>query len=816
MKSLIHPPQSSVPAGVYFHSACTREHYWEYDKPARPHVKACRACNREDNILVLNFPELAEEFDVSKNDVSLDTVTIGNSTKLWWKCKLRNHEFQKSVTERIISYGTSCKECKHAEEIEAYSLSLVAPHLATSYDERKNPLKASEISSKSTDIVHWKCDKGHEYTCAVYTKVKKNTGCNECARSRNQATPKNNLLVRFPELAQEFIDGENGTSPSDVYPGTSAVFSWKCSLGHVWECSASGRTALGKTCPQCKIVNRGFSELYPSIVLEFDLTKNGPLPENLLAGSSKIYWWKCSTLGHEWKEKVHSRTSKNDGKGSVCPQCAHIVPSPEYNAGIVHPHIVADYDTEKNQEPITAYLPGSTKKLWWKCSSGHSILNIISRWAKSKPCPECPKVIPVEPGKSLGEINPIVAKEFNVAKNGITPFEIMAGSGRKMFWTCSEGHDWQATVASRAKAGRGCPYCSGWKTDASVNLLVTHPEIAQFFDVAKNTVKIEEVGAWSHKNIWWLCEHGHSYRQIVANKTKQGDGCPYCSGRYATVGNNLAEVHPELAKEFDEARNGFSASTLTPNSQQKVWWRCIKHGHNWMTKVGDRSIKKSGCPYCANFTVLEGFNDLASVNTELTSEFDEEKSNFSPKTVTSGTTRLAYWKCLKGHSWQASVNSRARRGMGCPECSGGNSSKIEIAFRKGFATLEGWDVLDESNTKITIHHPKTKRMMVDIKATVSLKQVIVEYDGYYYHSGAFKNNPETCFSRDIIKTKLLLDNGYYVVRIREKNYNGTLDFLDMHHDNLFQIHHEYKGQKLDHDEFLKDTIYKIDSWVKSL
>lgn len=55
--------------------------------------------------------------------------------------------------------------------------------------------------------------------------------------------------------------------------------------------------------------------------------------------------------------------------------------------------------------------------------------------------------------------NPNLIAEWNYAKNGdLTPSDVMSNSGKKVWWKCSKGHEWQATIINRNK-GRGCPEC---------------------------------------------------------------------------------------------------------------------------------------------------------------------------------------------------------------------------------------------------------------------------------------------------------------------------------------------------------------------
>lgn len=63
-------------------------------------------------------------------------------------------------------------------------------------------------------------------------------------------------------------------------------------------------------------------------------------------------------------------------------------------------------------------------------------------------------------------------------------------------------------------------------------------------------------------------------------------------------------------------------------------------------------------------------------NAELMAEWNWEKNNelnLDPKTLTLGNNKKAWWKCSKGHEWQASVVNRIK-GSGCPICRKSKSS----------------------------------------------------------------------------------------------------------------------------------------------
>ena len=165
------------------------------------------------------------------------------------------------------------------------------------------------------------------------------------------------------------------------------------------------------------------------------------------------------------------------------------------------------------------------------------------------------------------------------------------------------------------------------------------------------------VTAGSNKRRGWICDKGHVWSAAVADRSG-GRGCPTCAGQQVLAGfNDLATVNPELAQQA----HGWDPATVTAHSGKKVDWKCGK-GHVWSAAVNDRSGGR-GCPICAGRQVLAGFNDLATVNPELS----QQAHGWDPVTVTTGSNKKVGWKCEKGHVWSAAVADRSQ-GSGCPIC----------------------------------------------------------------------------------------------------------------------------------------------------
>ncbi len=256
-----------------------------------------------------------------------------------------------------------------------------------------------------------------------------------------------------------------------------------------------------------------------------------------------------------------------------------------------------------------------------------------------------------QPGKSLAETHPDVAAQAD----GWDPTTVKAGSHKKLAWKCNLGHRWEAHVSDRSN-GNGCAICSGRAVLPGYNDLATvNPELATQADGWDPTT----VTSRSNKKVAWKCHLGHKWQTQIAARSN-GNGCAICSGRAVLPGyNDLATVNPELATQAD----GWDPTTVTSGSKKKMRWKCHL-GHTWESEVHRRS-SGADCPVCSGRNVLTGFNDLATVNPELSAQAD----GWDPTTVTVGSEKKVGWVCSFGHRWNAPVKNRTN-GSSCPICSG--------------------------------------------------------------------------------------------------------------------------------------------------
>ena len=183
---------------------------------------------------------------------------------------------------------------------------------------------------------------------------------------------------------------------------------------------------------------------------------------------------------------------------------------------------------------------------------------------------------------SLAELFPEKATLWHPAKNGsLRPDIVQAYSHKKVWWKCSRGHQWQAPVVAVVKRKNNCLICENIIAHKNYNLKTINPSLAKQWHQKKNgLLKPVDVAPNSKRKVWWKCNKGHEWVVSISQRHSGNSGCPYCSGRMATVKNNLAVTNPEIARLWHPEKN----KPVTPydvkrnSSWWKYWWQCSK-GH---------------------------------------------------------------------------------------------------------------------------------------------------------------------------------------------------------------------------------------------
>jgi len=443
------------------------DHEWKTTVAERTAGSSCPICaNRlivKSNCLATLRPDLVKEWHPTKNGKRTPyNVHPGSSFKVWWKCK-HGHEWKTSLEHRGTR-NTGCPKCSKRTtlpELRIFSeLKTIFPSI-----QHRTFIKGYEI-----DIYISELKVGIEYDGVFWhkNKIRKD-------KEKNKALESKLLLIRAREK------GLTKISSKDVELNTTniSIESIKQILRQILKYrNIKSAETLNKIeqyldlnnwtaskhfkrlCSQRNHIKfeESISYLYPKLAEEWHPTKNDPLlPEYFPPGSHKKAWWKCPKGNdHVWKAAIHSRLKHG------CPICSGQKVLESNSLGVLYPKLAKELHPTKNGD-LTPFdtSPGSHKKVWWKCLKGedHEWQAEIRHRVKGIGCPFCSNKR-VSKDNCLAKTHPELANEWHPTKNNeIKPHDVTYGIGRKVWWKCKHGHEWQAIISNRARRGDGCPYC---------------------------------------------------------------------------------------------------------------------------------------------------------------------------------------------------------------------------------------------------------------------------------------------------------------------------------------------------------------------
>lgn len=382
-------------------------------------------------------------------------LTVGSVKKASWICPKVTckygcpHKWEATPNHRdhgrgcpfCISGGSAKRFCIHA------SLAFQYPEIAKEWNYEKNKkIKWKDHDGNltykgpedylpmSNEKVHWICLKSecgcpHEWETTINSRINLDSGCPYCASSgSNKLCIHQSLSYKYPEIAKEWDYEKNkivkhknadGTvtykGPEDYLPSSNVKVHWrcqnsKCGCPHEWIASLNSRLKGG--CPYCCsggpnkkfCQHASFGEMYPKIASEWNYEKNKKVksidengneifygPNDYLPSSSEKVHWVCLKAAcgckHEWKTGINNRVNGMTN----CPFCAGRKVCIHTSFGTFFPHLLEEWNYDKNEKTPYEYSPSSPKKVSWICkkNSRHEWVTAISDRRLGSGCPLC-------------------------------------------------------------------------------------------------------------------------------------------------------------------------------------------------------------------------------------------------------------------------------------------------------------------------------------------------------------------------------------------------------------------------------------------
>lgn len=374
-----------------------------------------------------------------------------------------------------------------------------------------------------------------------------------------------------PAVAAEWCYEKNhGWGPEDFSHASNVKAWWQCQYClRTYKATIGNRVGNQSGCPYCanrKVCSdNALDVLFPQVAKDWHPEKNGKLkPNGVMKFSQRRAWWLCSKCGHEWTTVISDRTFADAG----CPAC--------YRARVEYEkahHVKAEY------KPVVLDESKDVSRKWYEKPSSSNF-------------------------QSLADFYPEIAKQWHRTKNGKwKPSDFSCGSNAKAWWQCTRGpdHVWQGSISHRTSRNGGCPFCNGKKVSVTNSLKALYPEIAEEWHASLNgKFKPADLTSKSEKKVWWQCQVVPDHKWETSPSVRvQGCGCPYCAGKKISIENCLGTLSPEIAKQWDEKKNGkLTIRDVSPYSKRIVWWLC-EGRHSWQQSVRNRVNSPVSCWECA-------------------------------------------------------------------------------------------------------------------------------------------------------------------------------------------------------------------------
>lgn len=426
---------------------------------------------------------------------------------------------------------------------------------------------------------------------------------------------------------------------------------------------------------------------YPHIAREWDFSRNEGTPRDYTYKSMYKAHWKCSTCEKEWQAQIRDRVKS---KYQLCPDCTakkrgetRHKQALERQGGIIDPLLLKEWDYEANELPPSEYTSGSNLSVNWICSKCgyHFKAKIGNRTILERGCPCCANKVVVPGINDLATTHPALAAEWHPTKNGeITPEKVTYGTGKKVWWLCPEGHEYQATVLHRT-SGTNCPICNSGRQTSFAEQAVffyvkkIYPDAISRYTatflgkmeldifIPSKKLAIEYDGEAWHKNDkrdreerkYAICQENGIRLLRLMETPPEG---------ILTTADDALSISDGPMYEMEHLQKVIRVLIDSLDPESNFWTRKKPIFHSSM----DINLKRDELEIRKYMTALKS-DSLEDLYPNLAEEWHPTKNGtLTPSKVKRGSDIKIWWICPDcGNEYQASPAHRTT-GTGCPQC----------------------------------------------------------------------------------------------------------------------------------------------------
>lgn len=555
------------------------------------------------------FPDIANEWDYSRNEKSPQEYLPFSNDEVFWKCPYCGNSYDKKISERTKK-RSGCRNCAK-EKGTSFQEQSIFFYLKKITDAENRYF----IHGKEIDIFLPEFNIGIEYNGEYYHKNKKISD----NKKRDFLREKGIRIISVDEADENSVDGDTVTVKTVNYHVSDNDLKW---------CISALFCILHFPVPLIDVAKEQIAimeqyiisqkknnlvNMYPKIAAEWDTERNGNLkPDFFTRGAHYEAYWHCSICDEIYKSAIYNRIN-----GQGCPVGSGKKVKVGYNdLCTTHPEIAKQWSDKNGNKRPEQFTAGADTMIIWHCEKcGQDWTARLYSRKSRRGCPICSGRKIVAGVNDLQTKRPEIAKEWHPTKNGtVLPSQVAENANKKYWWLCSVcGHEWSASPNTRVSECR-CPECgkkNRVKTSKQTilskrgSLAENRPDLVDEWDYEANyPLTPDTVTTGSKEEVGWVCKKGHKWNAVIYSRKHRG--CPECGkkrcvetsyqNRLSSRGS-VSEKRPDLAAEWDyEANYPLTPDMFTVGSKKKVGWIC-KNGHKWNAVIYSR--KKCGCPICA-------------------------------------------------------------------------------------------------------------------------------------------------------------------------------------------------------------------------
>ena len=409
------------------------------------------------NDLATTHPELTKEWHPRKNgNLKPKDVSSGSHSLIWWIDEF-GHEWQATPHNR--SKGTGCPICAGKIVVPGVNdLASQHPELLDQWDFKLNKnISPNQVYKNSNLKVWWKCPKcDYKWYGVTPRATREDTICPNCYSEFRISYSEKAVALYIKKIDNTIIENYKPSylkgKELDIYiPNKKIAIEYDGVYYHknVKRDIDKDIICLNNKIKLYRIRELGCPDLNSSsICIKRTDDNSESLNVAIKTLINDIYDINADVDVERDNNHINQLINYNNISSSLSE---------------VHPELVKEWDYEKNNPLKPEHLKSSSgRKVWWICSKcGNSWSAVIASRSAGNGCPYCSNRIIKKGFNDLNTICPSIVKDWNYVKNNnVTPYNIGAGTAKKVWWQCNVcNYEWEASVNARVR-GNGCPNCA--------------------------------------------------------------------------------------------------------------------------------------------------------------------------------------------------------------------------------------------------------------------------------------------------------------------------------------------------------------------